>query len=130
MIELIQSEFKRRIFEESFVRIENCLGRLTYEQVWQKPNHNANSIGNLVLHLLGNVRQYICSGIGQQKDVRQRSLEFLAESAVPSKELLARLELLKEHFSYHVGQIAVQTKLLVDQDLGFYAGLDLEAKSD
>ena len=165
MVSLIQSEFKRRVFEESFDRIENCLERLSYEQVWHKPNSNTNSIGNLVLHLLGNVRQYICCGIGEQKDIRERSKEFLAESAVPSKELLHRLEALKgdvlqvieslnetkltkiyevqgfsesgmsivihviEHFSYHVGQIALYTKLLVDEDLGFYAGLDLEAKS-
>lgn len=35
-----------------------------------------------------------------------------------------------EHLSYHTGQIALWTKILNDKDLGFYSGVDLNAKND
>ncbi|MEE9372859.1 MAG: DUF1572 family protein [Saprospiraceae bacterium] len=165
LINLIVAEYKRRIFDESFRRIENCISRLNYDQVWQKPNGNSNSIGNLVLHLMGNVRQYICSGIGGQKDIRQRHLEFISASACDLSVLYTKMAALKidttkvidtlteeklvktymvqgfeekglnivihviEHFSCHVGQIAQYTKILKNEDLGFYSGLDLNVKS-
>ena len=161
IVEQIQNEFERRVFDESYSRIEKCLEKLTEEQVWKKTNKNTNSIGNLILHLLGNVRQYICSGIGRQEDIRNRPLEFHQASQIPKHQLeqgmfelqkdvlkviegLSETQLLQtykvqgftergvaivihviEHFSYHVGQIAQSTKLIKDEDLGFYTGIDL-----
>ncbi len=75
--ELIK-EVRRRLNEESMSRIEKCLNRLTDEQIWWRPNDESNSIGNLILHLSGNVRQWIISGIGGQIDTRQRNTEFEA----------------------------------------------------
>ena len=60
----------------AFDRIRHCLGQLSDEQVWQRESEAMNSIGNLILHLCGNVRQWIVSGIGGAKDVRQRPNEF------------------------------------------------------
>src|SRR5580658_7234683 len=64
--------------------IEGCLLKLDTDQVWQGPQ---NSVGNLVLHLCGNVRQWIGSSLGGQPDVRQREREFAADSRVSTEEL-------------------------------------------
>ena len=72
-------------------RIESCLGRLTDEQVWARGHENENAIANLVLHLNGNVRQWIISGIGGQNDERQRDLEFSARQGDSKARLAARL---------------------------------------
>jgi len=72
-------------------RVGDCLGRLTEEQVWARSNENQNAIGNLVLHLCGNVRQWIISGIGGAPDVRQRDAEFAARATAGRPELAAAL---------------------------------------
>lgn len=80
-------EVRRRLIEESTPRIKKCLDRLTDEQIWWRPNADSNSIGNLVLHLSGNVRQWIISGVGRQTDTRARSEEFSAQGPMPKEEL-------------------------------------------
>ncbi len=72
-------------------RIDTCLGKLTPEQVWARGGENENAIGNLVLHLCGNVRQWIVSGVGGQPDTRDRDGEFGARSGASVPELSARL---------------------------------------
>src|SRR6202142_274788 len=57
-------------------RIETCLGKLNEEQVWARGTENENAVGNLVLHLSGNVRQWIVAGVGGRPDVRQRDAGF------------------------------------------------------
>ena len=146
-------------------RIENCIARLDHSSVWKQPNGSTNSIGNLVLHLCGNIRQYIISGIGGQADQRDRDAEFVPGQNLSIEELLMRIRTtitgaaeviqnasdedldriygiqgvsisgteailhVTEHLSYHVGQIALLTKLFKDEDLGFYAGRNLNAKN-
>ena len=72
-------------------RIEDCLGRLSDEQIWARGSENENAVGNLVLHLCGNVRQWICSGVGCETDIRVRDLEFAARGDMPAAELGGRL---------------------------------------
>jgi len=72
-------------------RIEACLNNLTAEQVWARGSENENAIGNLVLHLCGNVRQWIVAGVGGAPDRRQRDEEFAARGGVPIPELVAKL---------------------------------------
>ncbi|MCB0630129.1 MAG: DUF1572 family protein [Lewinella sp.] len=84
-------EVNFRLFDECVPRIQNCLDRLTEDQVWWRPNSASNSIGNLVLHLCGNVRQWIVSGVGEQTDVRRRSEEFSEEGPLPKDKLIALL---------------------------------------
>jgi uncharacterized damage-inducible protein DinB len=72
-------------------RIGDCLGRLTDQQVWMRGGDRENAIGNLVLHLCGNVRQWIVSGIGGQPDSRDRDREFQAKDGAGARELAARL---------------------------------------
>lgn len=73
-------------------RIHDCLGRLSDEQIWARAGDNQNAVGNLVLHLCGNVRQWIVSGVGATPDVRQRDAEFAARSAAGRQELDQKLE--------------------------------------
>jgi hypothetical protein len=68
--------------------IEACVLKLNAEQVWEGPQ---NSVGNLVLHLCGNVRQWIGWSIGGQPDIRRRELEFAVDSRIATDELLSRL---------------------------------------
>src|SRR4051812_40116124 len=76
---------------EALSRIEHCLGQLTDEQAWWRPRADLNSVGNLVLHLAGNVSQLICSGLGGAPDARDRQAEFDARGPVPRADLLAGL---------------------------------------
>jgi len=72
-------------------RIETCVGKLDAAQIWARGCENENAVGNLVLHLCGNVRQWIVSGVGRQPDTRQRDTEFDARGGLPAAELTARL---------------------------------------
>jgi uncharacterized damage-inducible protein DinB len=69
--------------------IEACVNRLTPDQLWQGPQ---NSVANLVLHLCGNVRQWIGHSLGGEPDIRQRDLEFAPASRMESGRLLATLD--------------------------------------
>jgi uncharacterized damage-inducible protein DinB len=147
-------------------RVEKCLAELSESELWQRPNPQSNSVGNLILHLCGNITQYVLCSLGGQPDLRVRDAEFSAEGGHSKAELLEKLratvrqaadvvrttsraEMLRvrtvqgfqmsgvaivvhvcEHYSYHTGQIAFWTKLLKKKDLGFYAGLDLNAKNE
>lgn len=88
-------EAKRRIFEESYVRIHKCLDLLTEEQVWQRPNEQLSSVGNLILHLCGNARQWVLTGLGGQADHRMRDREFLESSRCSKWKLKRMLDDLK-----------------------------------
>ena len=72
-------------------KIERCLEQLTDEQIWYRPNEASNSIGNLVLHLCGNARQWIVAGLGNNPDRRDRDSEFSQRDAIPRADLLERL---------------------------------------
>jgi uncharacterized damage-inducible protein DinB len=72
-------------------RIETCVAMLTPEQIWTRTGANQNALGNLLLHLSGNVRQWILHGVGGQVDLRDREAEFAAHGGPGAQELLARL---------------------------------------
>ena len=92
VVEILKEEFHRRMITEGLSRIEKCFEILSEEQIWHKQNDNSNSMGNIVLHLCGNIRQYIISGIGGQKDIRQRDDEFKLSSKLDSKKLLTKIQ--------------------------------------
>jgi len=76
---------------EYLPKIERCLEQLTDAQMWFRPNEASNSIGNLVLHLCGNARQWIVSGVGDSPDRRDRDSEFRQRKIIPNVELLELL---------------------------------------
>lgn len=90
MSEEIKKEIMLRM-NENTPRIIRCLNELSEEEVWQRPNTSSNSIGNLILHLCGNIRQYAIASLGSLPDERQRSLEFTATGGFDKRSLIESL---------------------------------------
>ncbi len=80
-------KFSADKLEQLHGRIQDCLGRLTPEQIWTRNSQNENAVGNLVLHLSGNVRQWIGSGVAGLADHRERDAEFDARGGKEPAEL-------------------------------------------
>ena len=79
------------LVDEYLPKIERCLEKLTDEQIWWRANEESNSIGNLILHLCGNARQWIIAGVGSKADHRNRDSEFQQRDPIPRAELLTLL---------------------------------------
>ncbi len=77
--------------DAAFERIAHCAGQLTDEQIWWRPPHGLNAIGNLLLHLAGNVKQIITDNLTGVTDTRDRPAEFAAREPISGAELLATL---------------------------------------
>ncbi|MFN7930152.1 MAG: DinB family protein [Blastocatellia bacterium] len=76
-----------------------CFSKLSEDQLWHRSSDNENAIGNLILHLCGNMQQWIGSGVGGEQDTRTREAEFAARGEV-SKESL--LQLLQERLAHNL----------------------------
>jgi uncharacterized damage-inducible protein DinB len=83
---------RSHLTDDFMLKIRKCLEILDDDDLWWRADETNNSVGNLVLHLCGNVRQWIISGLGGEPDLRQRSKEFSERGPVPKAELLAKLE--------------------------------------
>ena len=73
-------------------RVGDCLGKLSHDQVWARGSESENAVGNLVLHLCGNLRQWIGAGVAGQPDIRVRDREFQARGGVQPEQLRERLD--------------------------------------
>ncbi len=91
----IINEFQLRVFDESYARIYKCLSLLSEKQLWESPNSNIPSIGSLLLHLSGNARQWILSGLGEAIDNRNRDEEFQVHRNIRKSDFIFLLENLK-----------------------------------
>lgn len=168
----IREKWMTEFLENSVYRLDEStrmnkisLKSIEEAHIWKKPNESSNSIGNQIMHICGNMKQYIIASLGELNDKRNRDAEFSITNGFTSVQLLQKLEdtvhqaknvlhsctksqLLKkrevqgfdlsgigivihavEHYSYHTGQIAFWTKMLVNKDLGFYGGRDLNIKN-
>ena len=72
-------------------RIDTCLRKLTDEQIWKRESEEENSLGNLVLHLCGNLSEWVLQALGGEAPSRDRDAEFNAREGNGCEELLARL---------------------------------------
>ena len=88
----VASETNRRL-EASVRKIRHCIDQLSDDQLWWRPAEPMNSIGNLVLHLSGNLRQWIVAGVGGAIDNRNRPEEFSERGPIARDDLLALLDL-------------------------------------
>lgn len=77
--------------DESLRQIKICLDLLSEDAVWQKPNDSSNSIGNLMLHLCGNITQYGIASIKNEEDNRKRNEEFSVSAGYSKDELIKKL---------------------------------------
>src|ERR1035441_8831285 len=85
-------EFSRhKLLDHYWARLRACVEALSEEQVWWRPNEASNSIGNLILHLNGNVRQWLVDSFNRTSDERNRPAEFAATSGLTAGQLLERL---------------------------------------
>ena len=85
-------EASRVFLTEDFLpRLVECLEKMPDEDVWWRPNEQSNSAGNLVLHLCGNIRQWVSAAIGGVRFQRNRAEEFATRDPIPKAELIARL---------------------------------------
>jgi hypothetical protein len=73
-------------------RAEHAIGQLEDLDVWYRSYPTENAIGNLVLHLVGNLRQWILGGIANQPDTRNRALEFSTKQGQSKAELMKMLK--------------------------------------
>lgn len=163
MKKIILKEFKENAvfrLEENLRIIFIAFSKITEEMLWKRPTEGGMALGNQILHSCGNMTQYISASLGEQKDERNRDIEFstnagskeelltlLTTTVQKAQDTLQNATLLQyetvrevqgfrlsgigvvlhavEHFSYHTGQIAFWVKQLTQEDLGFYAGVDL-----
>ncbi len=79
---------RKFLSEEYLPKLERCLEQLNDEQIWWRANEQSNSIGNLLLHLSGNARQWIVCGLGGAPDARVRQQEFAERRVIPRAELI------------------------------------------
>lgn len=86
-------EFSRKkLLEQYWPRLRECAESLSDEQLWWRPNAASNSIGNLILHLNGNVRQWLVASFNRQQDGRIRPEEFAADGGISAPVLLEKLD--------------------------------------
>ena len=100
------SQARHLLLDVHLPRIERTLESLSVREIWWRPNPSSNSAGNLVLHLCGNVRQWIISGLGGAPDVRRRDTEFAELGPVPRRELMRRLRATVEESSRVIARIS------------------------
>jgi len=77
--------------DENTHKVSKCFSGLKDADIWKKPNEASNSMGNLVVHLCGNITQYIIASLGEQPDTRNRDLEFSISEGYSKEELLKML---------------------------------------
>ena len=96
-------------FDKYLPHIIRCLQLLTEEEIWWRPNEASNSAGNLVLHLCGNVRQWIIAGLGRAPDTRERDKEFAERGPIPRRLLTAQLKKTVEEACQTINRIPAET---------------------
>lgn len=118
----IQKEFVLNAsyrMDESLRMIKICLDKLSEEVIWQKPNEATNSIGNLILHLCGNITQYGISSLQGLEDNRNRDEEFSVLSGYSKNELLQKLVSTVEEAKKAISEVTIEELLKKRSVQGF-----------
>src|SRR5580658_4209968 len=119
-------EFSRhKLLEQYWPRLRACVESLSDERVWWRPHESSNSIGNLVLHLNGNVGQWLVASFNRMEDRRDRPVEFNAQGGISGAALLARLGTTMQQASEVLSRLT-EADLLAPFDIQGYhvTGLD------
>lgn len=87
-VETLFLDYSARKLSQMVDLVQVCLTQLNDAQVWQRGGAHENAVGNLIVHLCGNVRQWIMHGAANEPDVRTRDAEFSADGALTAKQLL------------------------------------------
>ena len=87
-------DHSRRLLANDYMpKIERCIERLEDADIWARPNEASNSVGNLILHLCGNVTEWIIGGVGRRPAERHRQQEFDERRQIPGRELIERVRM-------------------------------------
>jgi len=105
LAQVFLDESRRYLRAEYLPSIERAVADLTDEQVWWRPNEASNSIGNLILHLTGNVRQWILGGVGRRPFERYRQQEFDERRVITKGRLLADLRIVLDEADSVLGEL-------------------------
>jgi hypothetical protein len=89
--ELFVKFSREKLLGQYWPRLRSTVEQLTDEQVWWRPNEASNSIGNLILHLNGNMYQWTVASFNRLEDKRARPEEFAAEGGLTTAQLLEKL---------------------------------------
>ena len=120
-------EKSRSLISSDYVpKIERCLDRLSDSDIWWRPNEASNSIGNLILHLCGNVTMWIVGGVGSLPFERHRQMEFDERKEIPRAELRQRLRSVVEQADHVMGAVGAE-ELLIPRHIQGYDVTVLEA---
>jgi uncharacterized damage-inducible protein DinB len=112
--------------DENTKRIEKCFDELEETETWKRPNESSNSLGNIILHLCGNIRQYAISSLGNIEDIRERDKEFSANDGYSKSELIKKLIRTVEEAKNTIQNISVHELLRKRQVQGFtYSGIGI-----
>jgi hypothetical protein len=117
---------RRKLLEQYWPRLRNCVESLTDEQVWWRPNEASNSIGNLILHLNGNARQWLVASFNQQEDGRNRPVEFAETGPLSASALLSELGATMQEASDVLGRLT-EKALIARYEIQGYNVSGLEA---
>jgi hypothetical protein len=117
---------RQKLLEQYWPRLRSTVESLSDEQVWWRPNDASNSVGNLLLHLNGNVQQWLVSSFNQTEDVRDRPSEFNQQGQISRSVLLGQLTRTMEEASAVLSRFA-ESDLLTYWEIQGYRVTGLEA---
>jgi uncharacterized damage-inducible protein DinB len=86
-------EASRVFLKDDFLpKAKLCLEEMSEQDLWWRPNEQSNSVGNLILHLCGNMKQWIVKSLGGAKFERDRDAEFAERGPVAKAQLIANIQ--------------------------------------
>lgn len=115
----IIKEVRRRLLEESVPRLKKCLEQLSENEIWYRPNDETVSMGNLVIHLCGNVRQWLLSGLGKAPDNRIRDDEFSEKGPIATEKLIAEVDAVMQKVEVLLDNLAPESLVEKHRVQGF-----------
>ncbi len=116
---------RKKLMGQYWPRLKDCVAPLTDEQLWWRPNDASNSIGNLLLHLNGNVGQWLVASFNKDEDKRNRPAEFAAKGQATAAELLAKLGATLDAAAAVLERLTVEELLAPYEIQGYHVrGLD------
>jgi hypothetical protein len=119
-------EFSRqKLLGQYWPRLRKGVEALSEEQVWWRPNPASNSVGNLILHLNGNVTQWLLNSFNRDEDKRNRPAEFAAEGGLTTSQLLDKLGATMERAAQVLDRLTTEELLAPYEIQGYHVhGLD------
>jgi uncharacterized damage-inducible protein DinB len=117
---------QEKLLNQYWPRLRACVESLSDEQVWWRPNPSSNSIGNLLLHLNGNVTQWLVASFERSEDRRDRPAEFNTKDGIAREHLLETLAATMDRASVVLARLT-EADLLAEYDIQGYHVTGLEA---